>query len=289
MFGWSATDRQRAEDLLYLGTTSVYAEPWRVITSTLMHRLAPHFGFNLFTLWWFGREVEGRYGPWIFTLIFVGSLWTGQLATLSVGLLPLHGVSGAVCGLYGFLLVADWRGRLLITLRHRPAYWLYPLALLTLFVASWLGLIAVANFNHVTAIAYGALVGLATKQIESRAWWWSALAAVTTVATVAGAYRFERPWRGLPALTTIGCESARHPTGDVTKQPFVRVLLVDPAVRAKTIYYIDTDGTKVRLSQNRSRTYRLFPYVSTVWRIEESDGGCRAQFEVERAGVVTLD
>src|SRR5262245_41095822 len=149
IYGLSSMDHQRAEDLLFLSNASIYSDPWRVVTSTLMHRVLPHFGFNLFTLWWFGAKVERPYGAEIFIAIFLGALWTGQMAELAVGMLPLYGVSGAVCGLYGFLLIADWKGGVLRTLRQRAEYWLYPLALIALFIADRLGLIPVANFNHV--------------------------------------------------------------------------------------------------------------------------------------------
>jgi hypothetical protein len=88
-----------------------------------------------------------------------------------VGLLPIHGISGAVCGLYGFLLIADWRDDFIHTIRQQPAYWLYPSSLLVLFVADRLGLTPVANLNHVVAIAYGVLVGRAMISRSSR-WRW---------------------------------------------------------------------------------------------------------------------
>lgn len=289
VYAWALVDRLRVEDAFFLANASLYSQPWRVLTSTFIHRIPPHFAFNLFTLWWFGRAVEGRYGTWIFAITCLGALWTGQLFTLMAGQLPFHGISGGVCGLYGFLLVADWKGDLIRTVRQQPAYWLYPSALVMLFIADRLHLTPVANLNHVVAMVYGALVGLATTSRASRSRWWSIVATATIITTVIGADRFERPWAGLGPLTLIDCSVVRRPIGDVTKNGFVRLLVFDRAGGPKSIYYMDVDGSKVLVSANNRRTYRLFPYLSTIWRIESTDGTCRAQFEVLSSGIVAID
>jgi membrane associated rhomboid family serine protease len=288
VYAWSLADSQRVEDVLFLFTASIYAEPWRVLTSTFIHRLLPHFVFNLFTLWWFGREVERRYGRAILVSSFFSALWVGHLSMLAAGLLPLHGMSGGVCGLYGLLLVTDWKGNLYRTLKQHAAYWLYPLALLALFVANHLGLIAVANLNHVVAIGFGGLVGLAMTARARLILLRSIIAVLTIATTLIGAYRFERPWQHLAPLQTLECSTQRRPIGDVTRNSFVRVVLTDESRRAKSIYYIDPNGEKVLVSANNRRVaYRLMPYVGTVWQIDVSDR-CRVQFEVTQPGVVVI-
>ena len=287
VYVWSLAESQRVEDVLFLFTASIYAEPWRVLTSTFIHRLPPHFAFNLFTLWWFGREVERRYGSTVIVSSFFGALWVGHLSMLAAGLLPIHGLSGGVCGLYGLLLVTDWKGDLYRTLKQRTAYWLYPLALLALFVANRLGMIAVANLNHLVAIGFGALVGLAMTAGSRPTVPRIIIAIVTIATTLIGAYRFERPWQRLVPLQTLDCSTPRRPTGEVTRNPFVRVILTDESRRAKSIYYIEPTGEKVLVSVNSRRAYKLLPYVGTVWRIDVS-GRCRAQFEVTQPGVVVV-
>ena len=288
VYAWSLADSQRVEDVLFLFSASIYAEPWRVLTSTFIHRLLPHFAFNLFTLWWFGRAVERRSGSLILVSSFFGALWVGHLSMLAAGLLPIHGLSGGVCGLYGLLLVTDWKGNLYRTLKQHAAYWLYPLALLALFVANRLGVIAVANLNHVVAIGFGGLIGLAMTAHARLAMLRSIIAIVTIATTLIGAYRFERPWQHLAPLQTLDCSTQRRPTGDVTRNAFVRVVLTDESRRAKSIYYIDVDGEKVLVSgNNRRAVYRLLPYVGTVWQIDVN-GRCRVQFEVTLPGAVAF-
>jgi membrane associated rhomboid family serine protease len=289
VYAWKLADPLRVEDALFLSSASLYSQPWRVLTSTFIHRIPPHFAFNIFTLWWFGRALEHRYGKWIFAITCLGALWTGHLFMLMAGILPIHGISGGVCGLYGFLLVADWKGDLVRTIRQQPAYWLYPLALLLLFIADRLGLTPVANLNHVVAIVYGVFVGLAATSRTARWRRWSAVAAATVITTIIGAYRFERPWQGLRSLTPLDCSVVRRPIGDVTRNAYARVLLSDSSGRPKSIFYIDVDGSKILVSTNIRRTYRLFPYLATIWRVEDNQGTCRTQFDVTRPGIVEID
>jgi membrane associated rhomboid family serine protease len=289
VYAWRVADPLRVEDALFLGNAQLYTQPWRVLSSTFIHRIPPHFAFNIFTLWWFGRAVEQRYGTWTFAITCLGALWTAHLFILMIGSLPIHGISGGVCGLYGFLLASDWKGDVVRTIRQQPAYWLYPLALVMLFIADQLRLTPVANLNHVAAIAYGVLVGLAATSRTTGGRWWSAVAAATVITTVFGAYRFERPWQGLPSLTPLDCSVVRRPIGDVTRNAYARVLVFDSSARAKSIYYIDIDGSKVLVSTNSRRTYRLWPYVATIWQVEDHQGTCRTQFEVTTSGVVEIE
>jgi hypothetical protein len=91
-------------------------------------------------------------------------------------------------------------------------------------------------------------------------------------------------------LSPFDCAIARRPGGDVTRNAWVRVAVVDESEsgRAKLISYIDALGTKVMVSKTARRAYRLYPYLGTIWRIEDADGGCLAQVEVTRAGRVII-
>jgi len=287
VYAWKLADSARVEDVLFLANASLFSEPWRVLTSTFIHRLAPHFVFNLLTLLWFGRTVERRYGAGIFSLTFFGALWTGHMSMLALGLLPLHGISGGVCGLYGLLLVADWKDNPYRTVRQRPEYWLYALALIALFIADRLGLTPVANFNHAVAIFYGALIGLAI--VSSHRGKFAAAGIVTMVITVVGAYRWEMPWRRLPASAALNCAVHLVPPGDVTGNPYVRTIIRDEPARHKRLYYIDAGGRAVLLSSNSRASYRLLPYIGSAWRVESTDGQCLTQFVVTRPGVIAIE
>jgi hypothetical protein len=158
-----------------------------------------------------------------------------------------------------------------------------------LFIADSLGLTPVANLNHLVAIVYGVLVGLAATSQTSGGQWWSAVAAATVITTIVGAYRYERPWQGLRSLTTLDCSVVRRPIGDVTRNAYTRVVVFDSSARAKAIFYIDVDGSKVLVSTNSRDTYRLFPYLASIWQVEDNSGTCRTQFEVTTSGVVEIE
>ena len=289
VYAWRVADSVRADDVLFLANASLLAEPWRIFTSTFIHRLAPHFTFNLITLLWFGRVVERRCGAAVFSLTFYGALWTGYMSMLAAGRLPFRGISGGVCGLYGLLLAVDWKDNLYSSLKQRPEYWLYPLALVALFLADRLGLTPVANLNHVVAVLYGALIGVAVVSMRHRRLWFIGTAGVTIAITIVGAYIWERPWRHLSALTPLNCSVPLEPPGDVTTNPYVRMILSDESARPKQIYYIDAEGQTVLVSSNRRRSYRLLPYLGSAWRVVANDGRCRAQFVVTAPGIISLE
>jgi len=84
-------------------------EWWRLFTGPLLHKNPLHFIMNAMGLWYLARRVEVLAG-WPHSLtVFQFSLIGGSWATLTfVPNYPSVGISGAVCGLLGFLLVFEW-------------------------------------------------------------------------------------------------------------------------------------------------------------------------------------
>ena len=89
----------------------------RLVTYGFIHADFWHLFFNMFTLFFFGRQIEGwmaaQKGPWVFPLFY--------LAALAVSILPSYlkhrhdanyvslGASGAVTAvLFAFILLAPW-------------------------------------------------------------------------------------------------------------------------------------------------------------------------------------
>jgi hypothetical protein len=140
----------------------------------------------------------------------------------------------------------------------------------------------------VVSIALGAAAGLALTAKRHRLEWRTSVALAAIAITIGGAYVSEREWRNLPSIAPFDCAIARRPIGDVTRNGFVRVNLLDRQRRLKSIYYINTAGAKVLVSTNSRATYRLFPFVGSIWRIEDSGGGCRVQFEAGSPGTVAF-
>lgn len=88
-------------------------EPWRALTVTLVHGGIFHVGFNMLTLWLFGRVLEPLYGPLRFALVWIVSAIGGSLAVVVVGSAGfVIGASGAVFGLFGAYFVVMRQARM---------------------------------------------------------------------------------------------------------------------------------------------------------------------------------
>ena len=83
-------------------------EWWRVYTAAFMHGNPLHFLMNASALWYLGRRLEilARW-PHLAMVFFVSVLGAGWATTAWVSKGSSVGVSGAVCGLLGFLLVFE--------------------------------------------------------------------------------------------------------------------------------------------------------------------------------------
>lgn len=93
-----------AQPLAYTSAylTPEHFEPWRLFTATLVHGSIFHVGFNMLTLWLFGRVLEPAYGWWRFLLLWVAAALGGSmLVTIIAPDTAVIGASGAVFGLFG--------------------------------------------------------------------------------------------------------------------------------------------------------------------------------------------
>jgi rhomboid protease GluP len=87
--------------------TVVNGQWWRLLTATLLHGGITHLGFNSLNTWVLGALIESRLGWLRLMAIFV---LTGILASVtSMVLIPRNGTSvgasGAIMGMFGFLIV----------------------------------------------------------------------------------------------------------------------------------------------------------------------------------------
>ncbi|WP_223881461.1 rhomboid family intramembrane serine protease [Nesterenkonia ebinurensis] len=99
---------------LYTSTWYWEFEPWRMLTSAVLHHPTnvAHIGFNMLALWFVGRVMEPQIGRLRFAVLLVFSAFGGSVAILLVAVLglaspfvPTVGASGAVFGLFGALFV----------------------------------------------------------------------------------------------------------------------------------------------------------------------------------------
>ncbi len=83
-------------------------QPWRLLTSTLLHGGIVHLGFNMWALWDTGRVAERFYGNTQFLLIYLFAGLSGSMASLffAASKTVSVGASGAIFGVVGALLSA---------------------------------------------------------------------------------------------------------------------------------------------------------------------------------------
>lgn len=91
--------------MLYPQVTGTF-EPWRLLTTALLHSSFWHLGLNMLALWMIGRSLEPLLGRGRFIALYLLSALGGSVAValLSFGT-PVVGASGAIFGLFGALLV----------------------------------------------------------------------------------------------------------------------------------------------------------------------------------------
>ncbi|GAA1141056.1 rhomboid family intramembrane serine protease [Nesterenkonia lutea] len=92
-----------------LQTSSWTFEPWRMLTSALVHSPsnAMHLLFNMFAIWFVGRSIEPALGRLRYIALLSLSALGGSVAVLYLtpALTPTLGASGAVFGLFGALFI----------------------------------------------------------------------------------------------------------------------------------------------------------------------------------------
>ncbi len=97
----------------------------RFITAIFLHGGILHLVFNLWFLWVFGDNIEERFGPKVFILIFLISGAIGnylQYVTMVSSFIPILGSSGAIAGILGayFILFPHTKIKTLIPVLGVP-------------------------------------------------------------------------------------------------------------------------------------------------------------------------
>jgi membrane associated rhomboid family serine protease len=99
--------------LLYAGVYSFPGnfEPWRLLTTALVHGSIFHVLLNMYTLWIFGQLLEQLLGRGRYLALYVLSALAGSLGVLFLAspYTPVVGASGAIFGLMGAFLVIQRR------------------------------------------------------------------------------------------------------------------------------------------------------------------------------------
>ncbi len=153
------TGRQLAAWGSNVSTLTLHGQPWRLLTSLFVHGGAMHLALNMFSLWLLGLMLEQRVGARRLLAVYLASGLAASLATVwyhSSGI-NSTGASGAIFGLYGFMLVLLLSKKMVLDKSDRRAM----LGLVLYLVLSNLisGITGnIDNIAHIGGLAMGLLV-----------------------------------------------------------------------------------------------------------------------------------
>lgn len=133
---------------------------WRIYTGAFLHGGLLHMAMNVSALWYLGRrtEVLARW-PHLAAVFFISIIGAGWATVSLMPNIPSVGISGAVSGLLGFLLVFETLHRPLVP---RPVRTNLVGMLILMIVIGALGFRFIDNAAHagglLTGAAYAAIV-----------------------------------------------------------------------------------------------------------------------------------
>lgn len=142
-----------------VSSRTLHGEPWRLVTSLFVHGGVMHLLLNMFSLWLLGLMLEQRVGAWRLLAVYLASGVAASLATVWYHASGINstGASGAIFGLYGFMLVLLLSKKIVLDKSDRRAM----LGLVVYLVLSNLisGLNGnIDNIAHVGGLLMGLLV-----------------------------------------------------------------------------------------------------------------------------------
>jgi GlpG protein len=151
LFYWAGRDVTP----MFMAERAFFAEPWRLLTSALLHGDVFHLAFNVYWLWVFGTLLETELGAaWLLGLMVTFAVLSGsaQFATGAGGI----GLSGIGYGLWGFLCGAQRRDARFADAMDRKTVQLFGAWFVLCIGLTWAKVWEVANVAH----GVGALAGL---------------------------------------------------------------------------------------------------------------------------------
>jgi len=134
-------------------------EYYRLLTAGFIHADYNHLGFNMLTLFFFGRYIEHTVGALAFIPIYLGSIVVGNMVSIFLNRQNINyaalGASGGVSGiLFGVVLIQPWMMIYLFGILPIPGI----LYLILFVVYSAYGMYQQTNIGH-AAHLYGGMSG----------------------------------------------------------------------------------------------------------------------------------
>ena len=225
----------------------LYSQPWRILTSPFLHRDYLHFLENLVFLLLFGWQIEKKFGKGILLGAFFGGLITSYVTWINVEHNWIRGISGGVCGLFGFSLIGNRLSPWWKTLTHRPLHILYTANLLFSVLVDYMDWFSsdVAHLVHVVGILYGITFGLAFQLTRSKSIWRAVVVALPVLLFASLLYSPWQPeWRLLRVEPNLVSDRADCQLRSIPQEEFTPAELVfaNTSADAKAIYWLDYEG-----------------------------------------------
>jgi rhomboid protease GluP len=145
-------------------------EYWRLLTPVFMHYEAAHIGFNMVTLYAFGRLAERIFGTARFALVYLLAGLSGSLLSFALNDNPSLGASGAIFGLFGALLAFGQLNRRVFSMTIGPS--VYGLLIVNLILGFMMP--NIDYWGHIGGLIGGYLsahaVGISGYRQSKRRW-----------------------------------------------------------------------------------------------------------------------
>lgn len=133
-------------------------EWWRVPVSALHHANLLHLLTNCLSLWALGLLLEPRLGRGRYLLFLIAAATISMLPEFMRGQYAV-GISGAICAMFGMLLVVRRRDPIVATVLTDSVVWFAFAWLIGGIILTMLEIVPMANAAHFTGLAYGWLAG----------------------------------------------------------------------------------------------------------------------------------
>jgi hypothetical protein len=228
--------------------------------------------------------------------VFFGAIVTGHIVWINMMHGFVWGVSGGVCGLFGFSLIAKRRMPWWTTLTHRPLHILYFANLLwavTVDITDWAPF-PIAHLNHVIGILYGMVFGSAFLLIsEGSRWRWI----VSAIPLVLFASVFYSPWlvewqlvKSPLSLVTANTNCQSKSIEPEAYTP-AHITVMNSSMRQIALYWLNYEGKPeyyFRIQPGDSEQYDL--YIGHRWCVVEVDSrnAIQAFIVTEENQIVTI-